>query len=382
MLTAILVLVASFVVARVAYDRLNIHLGIPSGAEFVLFGIVLGPQVTGVLSVSTLNSFAPIATLGLGWMGALLGSRLAMRRFRESSVRHLGAAMLVSLVTLVILSTVVATLLYLTGITSLANAALPAVTLSVVVTTSRFWFMSRDETSDVRAVPRRTGLTLGTAVHCVIALSVFGLLLAAAHPATGGRRTLSPLEWVLISIAIGVVGGVLFRLFLGDRHSGDHLFVSMIGAITLVSGAAMYLQLSPTLSAMIFGGVLVNAAGASTEIEAALDRVEQPLYHGLLILAGAEWRIPGASTVLPLALLLVLGITWKLAAARIATRTRDALPDPHADWGHRLLGTGGLALAMGLDYTYMDIHPLGPFVLTAAIAVLLVGDLLSMRRVR
>lgn len=380
MLIATIVLVASFFVARFIYERLNLHFDVASGGEYLLLGIVLGPQVSGVLSAPTLNSLAPVATLGLGWVGALLGSAVVVPRLAPLAARRLGMAALQSLLTLVILSVVVGSLLYLAGITSAAGIAIPAVALSAVTTTSRFWLASRAE-AGVAGETVGSRLAVTKALHCVIALAAFGLLFAAAHPPNGSGRALSPAEWAVIGIAIGVVGGVLFRLFLGSHHSGDHLFVSMIGAITLVSGAAMYLQLSPTLSAMIFGAVLVNSASAAEDIKAALDRVGQPLYFGLLVLAGAEWQSPGASAILPLVLMLLTAIIAKIAVVRFTMHRRRFVFDPAGDWGHRLIGGGGLALAMGLDYTYQDVHPLGSFVLTAAIAVLLASDLLAMRRV-
>ena len=47
--------------------------GLPSGAEYVLLGFVLGPDALGVIERSTIDVFEPIAVVGLAWLALVVG---------------------------------------------------------------------------------------------------------------------------------------------------------------------------------------------------------------------------------------------------------------------------------------------------------------------
>jgi len=72
-LILILAVAIAYLAARVAFDWLARRFLIVSGAEYLLLGILLGPQVAGALSAETLAAFAPLTTLSLGWIGAIVG---------------------------------------------------------------------------------------------------------------------------------------------------------------------------------------------------------------------------------------------------------------------------------------------------------------------
>jgi len=72
----------------------------------------------------------------------------------------------------------------------------------------------------------------------------------------------------------------------------------------------------------------------------------------------------------------------KVGGARLVTRMNGMLPVLGADWGRGLVGQGGLALAIALNYVYQDGGTLPYFVFTAAISSVLLTDLMSARLVQ
>ena len=65
-----------------------------------------------------------------------------------------------------------------------------------------------------------------------VAVMTIGLLLAVVHPPVSVTpRGPTPTEWVVINVALGAVGGMLFHLFVGDERQPDRLFIALIGAI-------------------------------------------------------------------------------------------------------------------------------------------------------
>ena len=384
-LILVLVVAASYLAARVAFEWLARRYVIVSGAEYLLLGILLGPQVSRILSPEAVESFAPITSLGLGWMGALIGAQLVLPRMIRTSAVLYRVALVESCLTFAFTSALMAAGLYGLFDIGTRSAIVAGIGLGSVATVSA--------TAGVGVVARQLGrrspvvqqLEVASATNAVVAILASGLLFAIVHPDPNADivgRPLTPTEWAVITIAVGVIGGALFHLFVGEERNVDRLFVSLAGAVILVSGAATYLRLSPLLAALCFGFVLANTTRARVQITVALERVERPLYFALLVLAGATWRPSVRDWVLPVLLFLLVRIAAKIGAARLAARWNGVLPALGAQWGRGLLGQGGLALAVALSYLYQEDAPLASLVFTAAVVSVLLTDVMSARFVR
>lgn len=382
-LILVIVVAGSYLAARWAVDWLADRFVVVSGVEYLLLGILLGPQVAGVLSPDAVDSFSPIISLGLGWMGARIGTEFVIGALVRTPSRAYRVALAESLLTLGVVGAVMTVAIRWAFDMPTSFAVIPGVTLGAIATVSA--------QAGVLLIARHAGrrdailrqLRIATSTNAAVALLVFGLLLSIVHttPPHFGRM-LTPTEWMVITLGIGVVGGTLFHLFLGEEHDTDRLFIALAGGVIVVSGAATYLRLSPMLSAMCFGAVLVNSTRTRRDITRLLERVEGPLYFALLIFGGAAWRPSSQAWGLPVLLFLLLRFVSKIGSARLAARLNDALGELGPHWGRGLLGQGGLALAIALSYVYHDVLPLPYVVFTAALASLFLTDLLSARLVR
>lgn len=380
-LILVAVVAAAYLAARVAFDWLARRYLIVSGAEYVVLGILLGPQVTGLLREHTLEGMAPITTLALGWMGAIVGTRF-----------YLPALVLVRGITYRL--AFVESLLTLATVTALSQAAIalwlqvplgtvwvPALALGAIGTASA--------SAAVAVVAQRLGesrplvsqLQVSVAVNALVAIVAFGLLVSMHHPDPHVlSRPITPTEWMVITIAVGTVGGALFYLFLGSEAQTDRLFIALGGAVIVVSGAATYVGVSPLLAGLFFGAMLANTAERRGEVTAVLESVERPLYFVLLVIAGATWRPPTDPWALAVVMLFIAArAAGKLGGARLAARANGMLGTVGADWGRALLGQGDLALAIAINYLYQPDAGVPDIVFTAAIVSVLLTDVISAR---
>lgn len=71
----LLVVGLAFLATHVASDWVARKLVVVSGAEYLVIGMLLGPNVLGVLSERQLDLFAPVTLLALGFLGLALGMR-------------------------------------------------------------------------------------------------------------------------------------------------------------------------------------------------------------------------------------------------------------------------------------------------------------------
>lgn len=377
-LSLILIVGAAFLAAHVLFDWLARRFRIVSGAEYLLLGILLGPQVAGFMSAAVVESFGPFMTLALGWTGAALGMQLYLPRLIQTRAVVFRTAMLEAVIAFLAVTGVMVLAFSWAFSLTYSQVILPAVTLGAIAVASASSALPLFAESDVHPIVEQLETT--ALVDSVFAIIVFGILLCVVHvDVEVGMRALTPTEWAAITIGIGVVGGTLFHLFIGSERDRDRLFIALAGSIILGSGAAAYLRLSPLLSSMLIGAILVNTSSNRDTIAALMASVEKPLYFVLLIFAGAAWRPSQFNWILPVLLFVFIRIAAKLGAARLAVRIERRVDTLGINWGRVLFTQGTLALAIALNYSLNDTQIVPNVVFTAAIASVLANDLFGAR---
>lgn len=382
-LILLLVVVAAYLAAHLVSEWLARRFLIVSGAEYLLLGILIGPSVAGIMDDAMVEGFAPFMTLALGWIGALVGAQFHLPEIMRIPARAFKIGFTEALLTVTVVGGAMAWVLVAVSGRPPRDLLLPALALGAIGTSSAPVGIAMATRALGRRAPLLRQLQVNTATDALVAVTTFGLLLALTRGApTGDVRAPTPTEWGVLTVALGVGGGALFHLFLGPAQKVDRLFVALAGALILVSGAAAYLSLSPLLPAMLVGIVLVNTSGSRDQIVEVLVRVERPLYFVLLIFAGAAWRPGGEGWWWVVAAFIGLRVVTKVGAARLAARTHHQLDELGRDWGLGLLGHGGLAVAIGLNYLTLDRAPLTDLVFTATVVSVLLTDVFSARLVR
>jgi Kef-type K+ transport system membrane component KefB len=384
-LLLILVVALAFLATHVAYEWLARRLLIVSGAEYLVLGVLLGPQVSGLFSTAAAAQFRPIVILGIGWLGLSVGMQFRLQRL----IRIPAVAYRLSLVqSLVTLTLVAAGATYATGYAyqlPMAQALVPGIALGAiaVASTPAGLDVAFGRSAAVRA-PVLQQIEVALGMDALVSVVAFGLLLTWAHGATPvAVRALTTTEWAAVTLGIGVVGGTLFHLFLGEEQDPDRLFVSLAGAVIVTSGAAAYLDLSPTLAALVMGVLLANTMRSPKPVQQVLAASERPLYYALLLLAGASWQPESAiGWWLVIAHYVVLRTLAKLWGSGIATWWNRAQPLVGLDWGRALIGQGRLAIALALDYSRRADLPNGDLVFTCAAVSVLFTEFLAARFVR
>jgi hypothetical protein len=378
----ILVVAGAYLAAHLAFEWLARHFQIISGAEYLILGILLGPHVSGLISPSVVGDFAPFMTLALGWIGVLVGTQFYLPGLFRISSKSYQIAFVEALSGLIVVAAAMAGVFAWFFGLPLTDVILPAVALGSIATASMPSGIALVSRTLGRSAPVLRQLELTTAVDALVAIIAFGLMLSIAHVVPNVTpRAPTATEWAVISIGIGVVTGSLFHLFLGSEKNIDRLFIGLGGAIILASGAAAYLRLSPLLPTMLIGMILVNTSSNRNEIRVVLTRVERPLYFILLIFAGAAWNPGGWLWVIPTLAFLAIRIGTKLGGSWLAAWWANALPTLGKGWGQALLGHGGLAVAIALNYQIQDQAPLADIVFTATIASVLLTSILSAKLV-
>jgi hypothetical protein len=382
-LAAIAVVTVGYIFAYLLFDRLRDRYGYVGGAEYVVIGFLLGPQVTGLLNAGQVQDLTPIVSLALGWLGMLLGTYFRLPAMAVIEADHLRIAFAEAVATFLVAGAALLALFrYLAG-ASWTEAAVQAVTLAAVATLSSPVAVDAvvDRMRSRSRIPPVLQLT--ARIDALVAVVAFGLVLAVVHQGevAPGVRPPTATEWAVINVAVGVASGVLFHLFLGPRGHLDEgrLFVALAGAIVVASGASYYLNLSPIYTNLILGFILVNSGSAHRDVTRLLLSTERPVYLALLLFAGAAWS-PGSVDLLFTAPLFV--------AIRLVARTLGgqfaglhvAPPELRTPGlGRGLLALGGVGVAIALNYgqVYPDLHP--RLILSATLLSVLLFEIVASR---
>ncbi|MEL6344029.1 MAG: hypothetical protein AAFV53_12995 [Myxococcota bacterium] len=288
LLTLLGIIAAAYLMAHFVVDRLQKRFLFVSGAEYILLGLLLGPQ-TNVLS--DLASLAPVIAFLAGWIGILYGMELDFRRLIGSADHSTRLAVIDTLVTGGGV-TVAAWAGFTYGMAfdsreawlaagAMGCAAAAGSSSAVDLLIDRY----RSAAGGILSLLRRTA-RLGD----VIAILGFGVLISIFHTGdTLTSQTPAVSDWILFTVALGVVLGGLFAAFLADDPSENSRFLALVGIIAFASGAAFFLRLSELTVNLILGSVLINTRPGK-QVYRTLMSTATPVALVLLVFAGVRFE--------------------------------------------------------------------------------------------
>jgi Kef-type K+ transport system membrane component KefB len=374
-----------------------------SGAEYLLVGVLIGPQIAPrLLSADALARLQPLVSLLLGLVGFSFGVSASrdLRRFRPAMAGVVSALAVVVLVCI--------------ALTALAVWIVPVDEADASFVLRRTLVVSRGWVVELYASSEHLwlGLGLGTAAAVgstvsleltmrhlrargslldflrvcaaasqITAVVVLGLSLAAARGAdSAGKLGIGVTQWALAAAGAGIVCGLLFSLFIGRESDAPRIFLATIGCVIFASGIGSALGISPLFVNLVAGVVVAATSPHSGRLREELSRLRHPLFVMLTIFAGAMW-IPASGWfwLFPAVYIAVRYVARRSLTALAARLFVPALSASRPGLG--LLGQGMLALAIGINYAQR--HPEhAALVLTTVIVATLLFDGLAVRWLR
>jgi Kef-type K+ transport system membrane component KefB len=267
-----------------AADLAGRHSPLPRVTLLLLCGIAVGPSGFGLLPQAFVDEWFPALThIALSLVGFLLGQTLSIKSLRRQGRlvifatlgETLGALVLVTLALLLIGTNPVVALL----MGGIATATAPAATFDVV------------HESGLKNNFTRTLLAV-VAVDDALALLWFIIMMAFAGSQNGDigvqQTLLHGFGEIGGSLLLGVVLGLPMALLTGRIRKGEPTQAEALGFVLLCGGAALWLDLSPILSAMIMGSVVASMARHHKRPFHAIEGIEWPFMILFFMLAGAS----------------------------------------------------------------------------------------------
>jgi hypothetical protein len=350
-----------------------------TGTEFLVLGLLLGPQFLNLVDPETQKGLAPLSALLLGWIGLLFGFQFEIKKLRRFPLEFFLGAALEGLVTLALIFTGVYLTLMLCCDISDSFMPVVAITLAAAggcTAQTGLAFLSPDRIAERQNTVKL--LRFISSVDGLIPLLIFGLCFFY-NPSTGSGGSWLGGLWAGILTSLGASFGLLllFTLFISHRRFQKELILVVIGMTMLTSGLASSLKFSPLLTNFFVGFWLVNLSRDKERIYQILMTVEKPTYLLLLVFLGVCIRFDSMSLVL-LALVYCLYRTLgKFLAGFLLTCLNPELQKHPGRLGFGLLAQGGLSLAILLDFQQAFPSRISTVVISFAILAVIYNEFLS-----
>ncbi|KFE70026.1 hypothetical protein [Hyalangium minutum] len=350
-----------------------------SGLTFLVFGILLGPGLVGVLSPVDLQGLLPVVSLGLGTAGVILGLNLEPRLLRRLPRPVFFAALAHSGVAFLFVAVPLSGAMLVTTRLPFAAVVGGAALLGAAASLSSGHFAVMGYRSGRMERSRGLAVALLTMLDDGVGLMVLALALVLG----AGASVAEGVGLVALALLLGVMCGALIAFLTYALKDVAELTAVMLGGVALVGGAAAYLRVSALLAGVACGATLALVGGRAVEqVARALGRFERPTYLMMVFLAGCfvQARDVDAWVLLPgYVALRFLGKVWGGSLAqRFAANTLD-LP---SQLGFALIAQGGLALCLVVQYLLLVPGPLSQHIFDVVALGAVVNEVLASRAFR
>jgi len=352
--------------------------GLPSGAEYLVLGIVVGPIGLAAVTRSTLGSFEPLSVTAISWLSLLAGANLGFSGDRSVAKRRTAGGIALGMLCLV--GSGAAVFLAapsLIGITGEERIYLALGVGCVCCETTR---------AAVRWVTERYGARgpLADLMHDMAeaddAVPFLGIaVLFAIGPRPEGAVIALP-SWVglIVTLALGGVLGATASALVDVEKRRTERWGILLGTALLNIGVAMRLGLSAPSSMFAMGIALNVFSRHGQQLRTMLATTERPITMPALVLAGANLDLSDGSSMWALVAIAVLARVLAKGLGGIAVGQMSpagAKSSPLLGLG--MLSSGSLTACVGLATALRFPGPVGRAVLGTSIASAILGEIIG-----
>jgi len=351
-------------------------------SEFVLLGLAIGPRGLQLIGTDLLDQLDPFLHLSLGGVGLIFGLQFNATQLKRFPLAMFGLAFFQAAFTFLLCGLAFFWVAIALGF-SMGGAVFLAAVLATIASVSAPQIIAHLIHEQQARGKNAHLLQFITSVDGAFGVLVLALLLGAhSEYWLTPWRGLNALLWLVFSAAIGVACGLVFHWLIQVRTSTQEMVLYLLGLVTLSSGVAATLHLSPLFVNVVFGLTVANLSLRVEEIFRQMGRLEHPLFIVLLILAGARWQLSGG-WVVPL-VLAYLGFRFlgKWLGCLVGREYFRLYFKPVDRLGMALLSQGGLALALLITLTLAESGRLVALIETAVIVSIIASELLAPPLVR
>ncbi len=382
----LIILILGYVSTNLVFNKIQSRFYVPSGIEYIFLGILIGPAFSNwvtktfqlnypdIVTHDILLQLSPGISAAIGFVGLAYGLKFKLKDLSKIEPEHFRLTFADLSFSIIIIGGASFGILYYTFFNgkNLLDIIAASYALSVMGgVTSHFI---------IEAVINRYNINgkVSAALNNVSVLNVnfniliYGILFSVIHLGASDKIKLTPTEWIVISILLAVIIGILFFIFIGREQDENKLFVAVLGIAIFTSGVAYFLNFSPLYMNFILGVILTNLSKISDKIDASLNRLLRPFGILIVIMAGFYW-LPATQWVFVAAVLsfIILRFYTKKIAGYLAYKSSFDQDKLHFEIGRGLFSSDIIVAAMIIDYINVYQNQFTPIVISCVLSSLI-----------
>lgn len=342
--------------------------GLSSGVEYVVLGAIAGPQLLGLVNRGAVEEFEALLLMGLGWLLAVRGANFGRSPSAPFSFKQFLPGFLSSVVCAAVLFTVA---YYTARHYRIPHPGLLSLGLAAVCTESAHAPIVISESSAQEPVAE-SKWQVGTELVPILLLGAMVVtppLLSVPLPA--------PVLQGLVSVVLGFLLGGIVTALVGAHFEHSELWPLLLGAVLLVVGTALRLDLTVATPAFILGLTVSSLSRHRDEVRALMNTTERQLLLPCLLLAGVLLRFPTGFT--EWAVVVAVLLSRALLKAVFGWLAHFGSEVPRASAARSLQRSSAFSIALGLVAFLREADDIGRAILTASVLSVLIGDLVAYR---
>lgn len=347
--------------------------GLPSGAEYLLLGVVLGPHFLSAVPRASVLTFQPLMLAALGWLCAVVGVDYGVvgerRIVRGSALLGVALGVLSSGAAFAAVMWVGVRFLHQSLLTLLPLALSLAICLSETTRHAVRMVGERHNASG----PLTDLLSDVADADDLFPIVGTAILLCFAPSSPGWSL------WVQLGVTIGAGAGLgaVTATLMGRHLRTDETWGLILGAALLGIGVSTHLQLSPLTLMFAFGVALANVSRRGVELRAMMADSERLVLPPMLLLAGALIDLRLSAHIWLLVGAALLGRLASRALGGTLLMLRSEARGAGAGLGLATTPAGAMSVCVGLLVYIRFPADIGGAALTACVLSSFVGELIG-----
>ncbi len=272
------------------------YAGLPLVTAYIIFGILMGPDILNLVHGSFITASPLISSVGLGFIAFNIGQGFVWENIKRLGKMVIWISCLEAFMAWIFVTLGVRFLAGMSWATSiclgaLASATAPAATMMVI--------------REYKASGLFTNTLLGVVAlddaWCLVIISIaIAVSKAVSFHGAGNTVILNALFHSIGSITGACLVGALLTAMLKKISifvvTRDNLLIFMLSFLFIGIGTSEMFHLPLLLTCMIMGGVLANIT-RETKFFDVLHEVDAPVYLLFFVLAGANLKIAQIGTI-------------------------------------------------------------------------------------
>ncbi|MCL2016002.1 MAG: cation:proton antiporter [Defluviitaleaceae bacterium] len=350
-------------------------IGLPKVSAYFLTGVLLGPSVTGFLTVDDLNSLQIVSQVALACICFGIGKSFNYNEIKGYGARIIVLTLFESLTTSVFVFAVLFFVLRQSFEVSILLAAIAAATAPAVPLMVLRQFKAKGALS--KTIIPIVGLD---DVVCVV---VFGLSLAIVKASGGteetlGYATLHMIINIFVTLITGVTLGYIFSLIIKELDKKSDILILTIGIATLGVGLALMFELELIILSITTGTIVANFVPKSDAIfDNLTSNFMPPLFLVFFGISAASLELAYLADVSLIGIVYILARgLGKVAGSAIGANVGKFPAVVKKYLGMAILSQAGVGIGLAV-IVRQELGEVGQRVYTIALAGVLVYEIIG-----